>query len=268
VRLAASFSSAVRPLLWGEPRRASVLAVGDAALYLHVHAGPPDRPDAAAVLAVLTHDAVRLPCSVVLAADPAVAGLRGITPDDDVVVEDGRVRWVSGRRPVTVVAAREWAPARARRGRPRAHRLAELERSLIGVDIGVDPAWTTPLRDGVESSVAGLLGRGPGLTPAGDDVLTGYLLAARAFGADPRAVRAEVARLAASRTTALSAQLLRHALAGTCAPEVAAVLDAIGGSGSLAEPLAALFAVGHTSGAALAYGIWLAAAVPAATMCA
>ena len=74
--------------------------------------------------------------------------------------------------------------------------------------------------------VAALLGRGPGLTPSGDDVLAGYLLGCRAFGIAGKGVRFAVLRSAPGATTTLSAALLRQAadqgsaaaqdLLGTC----------------------------------------------------
>ena len=47
--------------------------------------------------------------------------------------------------------------------------------ALDGIDVGVSVALPSP---------ASLLGRGPGLTPSGDDVLAGYALGRRALGAD------------------------------------------------------------------------------------
>jgi len=104
------------------------------------------------------------------------------------------------------------------------------------------------------AAVAGLLGCGPGLTPAGDDVLAGFLLGATAFGLESSHMRAAIAAMAADRTTALSAALLRHAARGECISEVAAVLADPTGS-----TLGELLRVGHTSGAALAIGLAAAA---------
>jgi hypothetical protein len=103
-----------------------------------------------------------------------------------------------------------------------------------------------------------LLGRGSGLTPSGDDVVAGYLVACHAFGlaAEPLCefVRAE----AGARTTTLSASLLRHAAEGEAIPQVRAFVLALGGAGragDIERTLNALLAVGHTSGEALAAGI-------------
>jgi len=105
-----------------------------------------------------------------------------------------------------------------------------------------------------------MLGRGPGLTPTGDDVLAGALVAARAVH-DPRLPdwrRSTLAALRRRRTTAVSEGLLRHALDGWATPELAAFLTGVCAvdhpAASVDAPLDRLLAVGHTSGAALAAG--------------
>jgi Protein of unknown function (DUF2877) len=110
-----------------------------------------------------------------------------------------------------------------------------------------------------------LLGRGPGLTPEGDDVLAGAAAAVRALGpsagAPPEGVDALVAALvpadAARRTGALSATLLGLAATGA-APEPAHRLLAGPRSGRAAA-LADLSRLGSGTGRAVAAGIALAA---------
>ena len=101
-------------------------------------------------------------------------------------------------------------------------------------------------------AVAGLVGRGEGLTPLGDDLLCGWLATQRALGVATDAVDAEVRRLL-PRTTRLSATLLDCALAGETLPEHADWLRALG---TPDEPTraTALGAVGATSGAGLLHG--------------
>jgi hypothetical protein len=107
-------------------------------------------------------------------------------------------------------------------------------------------------------TAADLVGRGDGLTPLGDDVLSGWLLAHRAAGVATPAVD-DVVRRALPRTTTLSATLLECALAGECPDLVAGLLDALG---TPREPAAraALQALGHSSGSGLAHGVDLALA--------
>lgn len=96
-----------------------------------------------------------------------------------------------------------------------------------------------------------LAGRGPGLTPAGDDILCGYVAGLFLFH-DRRDEAAEIALGAASRTTSLSATLLRHAAVGEL-PEPAHAYLANGDP----RPLAAF---GHSSGLCLRLGLMIAAA--------
>nr|WP_301539519.1 DUF2877 domain-containing protein [Nocardioides sp. zg-1308] len=99
-----------------------------------------------------------------------------------------------------------------------------------------------------------MLGRGPGLTPLGDDVLAGWFLTRAALGLPDPALVADLRRRLGV-TTLLSATLLDCALRGEALPELAAWL---------ADPTAAatdaLLAVGATSGAGLLAGAGLALA--------
>ena len=111
------------------------------------------------------------------------------------------------------------------------------------------------------AAVADLVGSGDGLTPLGDDVLCGWLVAHRAAGATTQTVD-DAVRRALPRTTTLSATLLECALAGECPDLVAAYLRALG-TPSEREARAALEALGHSSGAGLAHGVDLAVAAMA-----
>jgi hypothetical protein len=153
---------------------------------------------------------------------------------------------------------------------------------------GVDPSVNVRLmpllaraagdHDASVAAAAHLLGRGPGLTPGGDDVLAGFLIGAAAFGLDVAALRYAVAVLAPARTTALSAALLWHATRGECIDELAAVAAVLtsrpprGASSAIPAPaprpfeseragraVSRLLSVGHSSGAAMALGLVLAA---------
>jgi hypothetical protein len=97
-----------------------------------------------------------------------------------------------------------------------------------------------------------LLGRGPGLTPLGDDVLAGWLVTRAAVGR-PDAVLSAAVRRRLGVTTLLSATLIECALQGEALPQLAAWLAAP--SPATAD---ALLAVGATSGAGLMTGAALA----------
>ena len=106
------------------------------------------------------------------------------------------------------------------------------------------------------ATVGQLLGRGPGLTPLGDDVLCGWIATHRAAGIPTPEIDSAV-RAGLHRTTLLSATLLDCALHGEVLPELGRFLGAVG---TAAEPgrAADLRAVGGTSGAGLLQGARLA----------
>ncbi|MCJ7726135.1 MAG: DUF2877 domain-containing protein, partial [Acidimicrobiia bacterium] len=109
-----------------------------------------------------------------------------------------------------------------------------------------------------------LIGSGDGLTPAGDDLLSGTvagaLLIGRSIGADAMVemvgrLEAPLMAHAAGATTSLSASLLGHAFRGEVAAPAAALMRALTGRGDTVVAAAALDAVGHSSGPALAAGV-------------
>jgi len=253
------------------------------ALYLKI-AGPPG------ALAVLAHDAVRLPCGLVLPTTSAEVPLTSLAPTllgpplpalpspdapAGFVVGDGAVSWTGPAGPLVVRAVREWAPARAAQGEVAASALAAVrtalsDASLAGPDPGVDLRLLADLaaaagdRDASSAVTARLLGSGPGLTPSGDDVLAGFLAGAAAFRLDAAALREAIAVLGPAGTTALSAALLWHAGRGECIGEVAAVAAVLTGHRRIGPEQAGravsrLRSVGHTSGVALDLGLVTAA---------
>jgi hypothetical protein len=231
----ASCSSAIASVIRDPEQPAVVLGVAASALYLQARH---------LTLAVVTSDAVRLPCAVVLPVPAEMFSLRDVPPDGLVTIGGGALRWTSHSDPIELTVVREWQPASVVRVVPRADRVAELRARVAAVDIGVAAVLPSPVS---------LLGRGPGLTPSGDDVLAGYLLGCRAFGL-------AVPSLAGlHRTTALSSALLEYAAAGLCVPEVARLVAALGADAVLSDAVDALLRIGHTSGAALGAGVLLAA---------
>jgi hypothetical protein len=117
------------------------------------------------------------------------------------------------------------------------------------VVVGLVPRFTA-------ATVGRLLGRGPGLTPLGDDVLCGWIATHRAAGVPTPEVDAAV-RAALPRTTLLSATLLDCALHGEVLPELGRFLAAVG-THAEDRRAAGLRAVGATSGAGLLRGARLA----------
>ncbi|MFI6787089.1 DUF2877 domain-containing protein [Nonomuraea sp. NPDC050383] len=251
-------STAVRPLLDAPRRPARVLAAFPAGTYLQVRT---DREPS--VIAVLGIGATRLPNAVLLAGEPP-----RLTVGDDASVGDGAV--LLGR--LSLRASRWWDPAPPlgeadpARLRDTAAGLTPGEPALAGedaVELLASGCASGRLTD-VLTAAERLVGLGPGLTPSGDDVLAGLLVALRLLGAATGAARAVwlADRLAATvtydartRTTPLSATLLHCAARGQACPEVIAVLRALVGRHPLEPAVRRLHALGHTSGSDLAQGI-------------
>lgn len=178
------------------------------------------------MLAVVTSDGLALPTAWRLPiASAAVhwggaAGDRGVTHGHEIRLP---------RR--TIRAVRTWRPARVR--------VREHPIDLHGPPLG----WARER-----------IGRGPGLTPEGDDEVCGALLVAYAAG-DPRLALATQPLL--SRTSALSASLLRAAADGYAVPDLVTYVQArFDADVDLAsQARAAVLTIGHTSGDALVRGV-------------
>jgi hypothetical protein len=265
----ASASTGVAELLRGPVRPARVLMSLPAAVYLHV---PNER--GGDVVGVLTSDAARLPLGCVL--------FRPSNGQPLVALPSGAPAEVGGGRIVVgdlAVSAAAWWDPRPRLPRPRPALLPEgvrqLRNSLFGEGVP-HSAFTLPglptgpggplaaLRGAVRRAdleaalrtAVRLIGLGPGLTPAGDDVMAGTMAGLVLLG-HPAAERfaAGVFALAAGRTTELSRALLRHAACGRVSGEYAAVLHGLVGERPLGPAIAGLLATGATSGRAMALGL-------------
>jgi len=119
-----------------------------------------------------------------------------------------------------------------------------------------DP-WARALgREPLEAVLPHLVGRGPGLTPAGDDALLGFMLARRALVGD-RSSAARILRAARTRTSSPSRALLRLAAGGEAAEPVAAMRDALlrADGDVLASAVRRLAAYGRTTGRAILSGL-------------
>lgn len=102
-----------------------------------------------------------------------------------------------------------------------------------------------------------LIGRGPGVTPSGDDILAGAILAHVALGTPGiRAAATSVTGRATGRTTAASIVSLRGAADGRAAAPLRELLSAIRDQRDLTSALHRVLALGHTSGADLIRGLY------------
>lgn len=271
-------SIAVRPLLLGPRRPARVLGAFPSAAYVGLEASL--RADGPSVVALVTARAVRLPNALVMGGTaPWTVALRvgGAAPWTPTLagraeIGDGEVRvgalvlhvtrWWTPRRPTTAqqtgatVLPGRVAQLRtelARHGSALPVPAAQALYALTEACHALDPA-------GAFAAADRLIGLGPGLTPAGDDALAGFLLAATHLSPtsqDPllTALADHVRVQASVRTTALSATLLHHAARGEAAPEAIAVLDALCGHGGLRQATDSLLRIGHSSGGDLAHGL-------------
>jgi hypothetical protein len=246
----AAMSTAVMQAVDGKAQNGHALGSSRAGHYLRFM----DVAGAPSVMALLPASSVRLPIAVV-SADP----LPDSSLDDDIVVGGGVLR----------VGAHVWHPLRWFDPRPRILRtvrplvladVARLLQTLNESDLGLDPrrAWAAAeaLALGDCEPANELLGAGPGLTPAGDDVVAGALAACALSGGGPSpdVVRRLLSR-ARQATTALSAALLWCAAVGQVVPQAAGFLRALSGDAGVQPALGRLRAVGSTSGTALALGL-------------
>lgn len=105
--------------------------------------------------------------------------------------------------------------------------------------------------------VADLAGRGPGLTPAGDDAIAGFAYTRLATGHPNGAAAREAALAAAALTGEPSASILRAAADGEIFAPAAQMLAALlrADDEALAPALRNLTALGRTTGRALLTGI-------------
>ncbi len=271
-------STGIAELLRGPLRPATVLSIFPTAIYLRTEAHiAPDRYGSdgssrrpAGVVAILTSDASRLPLGAILHRPSSERPLISSRGPLHAFVGEGRITV----GPLTVRASGWWDP------RPRLPSLrpALLPEGMRELRSAVSERLHSPVRD-VPVELCGqlgslraalrrddmtaalragqrMIGLGPGLTPAGDDLLCGLLAGLTLLG-HPQASRvgAGVLALAPGRTTDLSLALLRHATLGQVNTELGSVIQALAGVGRLHGALQGLFAVGHTSGIALGLGL-------------
>jgi hypothetical protein len=217
------------------------------------------------VIALLSSDAVRLPIGLILPTSSREFPLSYLS--GPVLVGSGAVRVGGWSCRVSRLISR---PAPAPPLNPDPHACEHLRHRLTRYQCA-DPDLRLPdslLLDNANSPEAAaelvgrLLGAGPGLTPAGDDVLAGLLVGLWSFGQPAECLRLAVLTRLPAGTTDLSAALLRCAVRGESIPQVNHLLRTLSGNAwqsRLDDALDDLIRVGHTSGTALATGVLAAA---------
>ena len=254
--LPAAASRGVQHLLEG-PRKPGVL-LGASSNTAWLQAG-------GQVLVLSGPGAVRLPNGLTVAEPTATVCSQS---GDRCTVGDGRLE--IGEVKASVV--RWWDPRPALESIPPADLAVQCSDARGRFECPDDEGLGRSLKNNdpaaVRQAMCALLGKGEGLTPEGDDVLVGMLAGLRLLGPAVgvpgaggmlAAVAPVVLTEAPFRTTALSAALLRHAVAGEVADPVAAFLHALTGRGSMEEAVAGLHTMGSSSGVATACGALLAA---------
>jgi hypothetical protein len=186
-----------------------------------------------------------------------VEPLPHVAPGDGCRLMGGRLR--VGQDGIDLHAVPRWRPAPI--GRPLLGvALPHSSRSALAGERDLVRAVATSLRagdlDGVAHSLGGL---GPGLTPAGDDVLAGIVLTLHASGVDEARLRTAVERVV---TSDLARAYLRWAARGQSIAPAHEVLHALttGDVEDVAATSSALCSHGASSGADLLLGIDLAVA--------
>lgn len=137
------------------------------------------------------------------------------------------------------------APAFRRGALPRMNRIFPSESEALAGWIARGAVGSAP------SKAASLVGLGSGLTPAGDDLIGGALIALRALGRKALAQRVAswAVRRATTRTNRISRAHLACAAAGQGHEALHLALSAIlAGRESLGKELSALKRIGHSSG--------------------
>jgi hypothetical protein len=130
---------------------------------------------------------------------------------------------------------------------------------IAGPRIARFASWLSAAPDqspAVPAPIAGLVGLGPGLTPSGDDFLSGALALLDALG--ERSVHAALARAIAQApsgaTSPLSRCLLNAAAAGHVGEHLCRAVSSVI-SGNVAAAIAAVQTIGHSSGWDMMVGI-------------
>lgn len=259
-RVPVAASGLLAEVLDGPPVDALIVASGRLAAYLTHPARGGDR-----VVAVVSRRATCPASGLVLPDHRAPVDLLPVGAR--VRLGDGSLRAPSHR----LVVGRWFLPSPApRRGAPDLDAIARARAALAARPVAPEVALAR--RDGATAAdellrgdddraaelLVGLLGRGPGLTPTGDDVVAGVLLACRAVLEPERLDRLGRSVLAGARlaTTVVSRGMLADAAAGWCPDVVARGLAgllaprAAGGDAAVAD----LLRVGHTSGGDLLVG--------------
>lgn len=234
--LPAALSALLAPVVDGPPR--ACMVIGATSMSWHVHILEPDTAEHApnvSLISVQLPVAERLPCSLVLDARPRLhLGDRGW-------IGNGRASFDA----VEISPARWFRPAQPR---------------IVAPSTFLTACWGLPsvelddigLKGCTRDHPGQLLGRGPGLTPAGDDVLSAALVVRHALGVSTPGWPPSHLDKA---TTPLSSELLRCAAHGYCCERFASLLRVLDRGEDPSAAVQRLTALGGTTGRAMLLGL-------------
>jgi hypothetical protein len=244
-------STTVSELLSRPARDLPVLASTGVAAYV----AEPGHGAPRVVLALLSERAVRLPLGLCVAGDRLPSAGATVQVGNGLAVAAGR-RW----RPVRWWDPRPRLDAQAllRHGPRLLGAVHDAPASAFGLPLPGAFSVARALASGDPAPAVSVIGLGPGLTPAADDVIAGALAALALTGRLDDSVRRAIESRATTHTSALSAALLAAAGRGEVIPPAARVLALLAGGASanrIASAAAGLFRVGSTSGHDLCAGM-------------
>lgn len=240
------------PLARVDGLRGVVHAVFPSSLYIEPHVGP------LVVVHELAHGHTPTSLLVACARPPDW----GVAPGDAVAGGPGRLR--VGSALLDARGARVWRPPPVRGGDAASASpfIADtIDDDALAADCRrLAAALAADDRVRTRACTAALIGRGPGLTPAGDDALAGLLAVLhRGGGAPARRCRESLAACVQpllARTTPISAHYLRLALEGHFGEHLTHLVDgAAAPGGPRPELIARVRGIGATSGADALAGV-------------
>lgn len=247
---------ALWPILHGAPRPLRILLRTRAAAYL-------GDEDPVAVLVeshgLLVPDAIVLPPSTrwtTLLSEHETTGA-------PILLGDGRLRCGAAQISLTdrLDLRVTLSPPPIERVRRAVARLDEALGAIRTTDAGLPRLthrWSSGRADPatLAHDAPRLIGRGPGLTPSGDDLLAAAIFTHTVLGTAGAAHAAErIIGLSAGRTTAASIVSLRGAATARAVPQLGAALSSLLRDDDPTPAVADVLALGHSSGADLARGM-------------
>jgi hypothetical protein len=167
----------------------------------------------------------------------------------------GILRFSDSDLKINLQSSKIWPPYFKLKVRPSKFLIAELwHAATIKEADEFRPTLIDWAQHAIDLPVQELIGRGPGLTPLGDDILTGILTALVSLGSTRGTVRARILQ-ASALTGDISRQMLSDAIKGHFIEPLVAMMSALYGDQSVKKSIQNLQMVGSSSGMAMLLGL-------------